>query len=260
MVAELRVSMDGAVATITIENTGRRNSLTAEMWQSLPTVLASLAEDTAVKVVVARGAGGDFSAGVDIRDIEHILHTPGLPDGGLVTAAEEALAAFPKPTIAAIEGFCIGGGWEIAGACDIRIASDDASFAVTPARIGIIYPLSGIERLVSIAGPAVAKFLLFSGDMVSAPDAARLGLVASTVEAASFDSHIAEFAERLASRSQLSIHATKQLVNGITSGDADLHDTLDRWTAELAASDEQAIGAAAFLARQTPQFSWISTN
>lgn len=253
--AELRVETAGAVATVVIDNPGRRNSLTVEMWESIPALFAGLAADDAVKVVVVRGAGGDFSAGADIRDLERIFI--GDSAGGLITPAAEAIASFPKPTIAAIEGNCIGGGWEIAGACDIRIAADTATFGITPSRIGIIYPLSGIRRLVTIAGPATARYLLYSGDFVDAAAARDLGLLTRVVPEATLDAEVTTFAARLATRSQLSVRATKELIDLIVAGDeAALAESHAAWHAELAASDEPAIGRDAFLAREQPMFTW----
>ncbi|WAP53197.1 enoyl-CoA hydratase/isomerase family protein [Arthrobacter sp. ATA002] len=106
----LRLTLDGPVATLSMSNPGRRNTLTARMWRQFAVVLAPLAEDDAVKVVVIRGDGEDFSAGADISDLKAILHNPdnGLHDGGDVTAGEEAIAAFPKPVIAAVDGYCLG--------------------------------------------------------------------------------------------------------------------------------------------------------
>jgi enoyl-CoA hydratase/carnithine racemase len=251
----LSVDQSGVVATLMIENTGKRNALPAELWQQFDPLLAALAADSSVKVLIVRGAGDDFSAGADIRELDRILHAPTGHDGGFLTEGEDALARFPKPTIAAIDGFCVGGGWQLAGACDIRIASSRAIFGVTPSRIGIVYPLSGIERLVRIAGPAVAKYLLFSGDLVSAATAEQWGMVTSVVEAAELWSEATSLAERLASRSQLSIHATKQIVDVIASGE-DAASTNRRWQAELAGSQDPAIGAAAFVAKQRPEFSW----
>lgn len=254
--AELRVETTGSVSTIVIDNPGRKNALTANMWEGFEPLLDKLTADRAVKVVIIAGAGGDFSAGADIRDLDRILLDPLAGNGGQVTAAEEAIARFAKPTIAAIQGYCVGGGWEIAGACDIRIASADATFGITPARLGIMYPLSGIERLVSIAGAAVAKYLLYSGDMISASTAYELGLVTRTVPQENFSAEVAALADRLAVRSQLSIQAMKQLVDIVAAGGDGLREANDDWQHELANTNESAIGVTAFLARESPAFTW----
>src|SRR5690606_38205333 len=129
---------------------------------------------------------------------------------GVMTEAENALAGFPKPTIAAIDGYCVGGGWELAGACDLRICSDRSTFGITPSRLGIVYPRSGLERVVAIAGPAVAKHLLFTGELVTAEVALGWGLVTKMLPAYAFWDAAYEFAEVLAGRSQYSIRAMKE--------------------------------------------------
>ncbi|MDJ0355964.1 enoyl-CoA hydratase/isomerase family protein [Paenarthrobacter sp. PH39-S1] len=256
----LRVQQRGPVATVLLENPGMRNAVTEEMWGQFEPVLARLDGEPSVKAVVVRGGGSDFSAGADIGALQQILLDPstGHSDGGRISAAERALSKFRKPTIAAIDGYCMGGAWQIAGACDIRIASDAAVFGITPAKIGIVYPLSGIERLVRLVGPAPAKFLLFSGDFVDAHTALALGLVARVVPQPEFWADIDSFARRLASRSQLSIHAMKDLVDAIAGGAEDLAARNEFWQQEMAASSDPAEGVRAFLAKEIPEFSWLS--
>ncbi|WP_427006630.1 enoyl-CoA hydratase/isomerase family protein [Pseudarthrobacter sp. H2] len=254
----LNVVREGAAATILLDNQKMRNAVTKDMWQQFVPTLHMLGADPAVKVVVVRGAGDHFSAGADISALREILldQDTGRHDGGHVSAAEQALADFPKPTIAAIDGYCAGGAWQIAGACDIRMASDRAAFGLTPAKIGIVYPLSGIQRLVRLVGPATAKFLLFSGDFIDAREAAALGLVTRVIPQDRFWPEIEAFAQRLATRSQLSIHAMKDLVDAIAEGAADVAERSDFWQLEMAASTDAEEGISAFLAKEAPVFSW----
>ncbi|MEP6842250.1 MAG: enoyl-CoA hydratase/isomerase family protein [Pseudolysinimonas sp.] len=253
---ELRVEIVGPVATLTIDNPHRRNALTGAMWDSFAPLLAELAADDEVAALVVRGAGDDFSAGADITDLEQILRDPEAGDGGHVTAGETALAAFPKPTIAAIDGYCVGGGWELAGACDIRLASERSTFGVTPARLGILYPLTGVTRLVQLAGPAVAKHLILSGELVDAATAARWNMVSRLLPVSGFWPAIATFVDTLVSRSRLTQQASKELIDLIALADPALADRAAFWSAQVAASDEAHVGAAAFLARETPAFTW----
>ena len=247
----LRLETHGPIATLTIDSAGKRNAMSSSMWSQFGPVLAELASDPTNTVLVVRGAGDNFSAGADISDLEVIL-TDDI-DGGVMTEAENALAAFPKPTIAAIDGFCVGGGWEIAGACDLRICSDRSTFGITPSRLGIVYPRSGLERIVSIAGPAVAKHLLFTGELVDAQTAFAWGLVTKVLPVASFWNSAAEFIEILASRSQYSIRAMKEIVDAV-GHEADVEDALARWLATP--SEDRAIGVEAFLRKSTPSFTW----
>lgn len=258
----VRVEFNGPVATVVLDNPRRHNAMTKDMWQQLERLLLLLSVDESVKVLVVRGAGANFSAGVDITNLNDILHDPhtGGHDGGNVSAAENALARFQKPTVAAIDGHCIGGGWQIAGACDIRVASDQSTFGITPAKIGIIYPLSGIERLVRLAGPAAAKYLLFSGDFITASEAKSLGLVARVVPRSGFWQEVAEFARRLASRSQLSIQAMKNIVDVIAENDEGLGETHALWQREVTLSGEPEIGVAAFLGKRSPEFKWTGRH
>ena len=267
-------SASAGVATILIENPRKRNAISSGMWAQFAPLLEGLAADPAVKVLVVRGAGFDFSAGADIADLDAILcrverssailgdgpvdggRADGLTDGGVMTEAENALAAFPKPTIAAIDGYCVGGGWELAGACDLRICSDRSTFGITPSRLGIVYPRSGLERVVAIAGPAVAKHLLFTGELVTADVAFGWGLVTKVLPDVGFWDAAYEFADLLASRSQYSIRAMKELVDAIAAGRGDVGAIVDRWLA--AASDDREIGVDAFRAKRPPRFTWGS--
>ncbi|WMY79245.1 enoyl-CoA hydratase/isomerase family protein [Citricoccus sp. I39-566] len=260
----VQVSQQGPIATLTLSNPGRRNTMTEAMWRALEPACAELADDGSVRAVVVRGAGTDFSAGADISDLRAILRDEesGRHDGGAVAAGEAALAGLHKPTIAAVEGYCLGGAWQIAAACDIRLASSDATFGITPAKIGIVYPTTGIERLVRIAGPAAAKYLLFSGDFVDAERARVLGLVQAVHPAEDFWDEVGAFAQRLAARSQLSIQAMKDIVDTIDSagggggGGVELARASEHWQQLMATSGDAEAGVGAFLAKRAPEFSW----
>ncbi|OIH85174.1 hypothetical protein BLJ79_08305 [Arthrobacter sp. UCD-GKA] len=256
--ASLRIERHGPVATLYIDNPRRRNALSKEMWGQFAPLLDGLAADDSVRVLVVRGAGENFSAGADISDLKAILHDAdtGRHDGGHVSAGENALAAFPKPTIAAIDGHCLGGGWQIAGACDIRIASDRANFGITPAKIGIVYPTSGIQRLVRLVGSGVAKQLLFSGDFVGAAEAKGVGLVGKVLPVEGFWDEVQGYALHLAGRSALSIQAMKAIVDAIAEGGKELADVSDYWQDQMASSADPRTGIEAFLAKETPEFTW----
>ncbi|VXA90624.1 enoyl-CoA hydratase/isomerase family protein [Citricoccus sp. K5] len=260
----VEVSQSGSIATLTLSNPGRRNTMTEAMWRALEPACARLADDASVRAVVVRGAGTDFSAGADISDLRAILRDEdsGHHDGGAVAVGEAALAGLHKPTIAAVEGYCLGGAWQIAAACDIRLASSGATFGITPAKIGIVYPTAGIERLVRIAGPATAKYLLFSGDFVDAERARVLGLVQAVHPAETFWDEVNAFVQRLAARSQLSIQAMKDIVDTIDAagaGDdsgAELQNASDHWQHLMATAGDAEAGVGAFLSKRTPEFTW----
>lgn len=247
-------TVEDGVATLTIRNPSKRNAMTPEMWRRVPTLLERLAADPEVGVLVLTGEGDTFCAGADIGS----LRARDEDSRGLAVAAEEALAAFPRPTLAAVRGHCVGGGCQLAVACDLRFAAEGARFGITPARLGIVYAASSTRRLVSLVGPATAKYLLFSGELIDTERALRTGLVDEVHPAGELDERVAEFARLLLSRSRLTQAAAKEFAAG-----ADVPPDPERiayWDRVARESDEAAEGVSAFLERRPPVFTWPLTG
>ncbi|MEN8654491.1 enoyl-CoA hydratase/isomerase family protein [Streptomyces sp. 21So2-11] len=245
--------MDG-VATVVISNAAKRNAMTARMWRTLPGLLERFADDPEVRALVLTGAGDTFCAGADISSLRADSGDGRLPDDApqdLAVRAEDALAAFPKPTLAAVRGYCVGGGCQLAAACDLRFAEQGASFGVTPARLGIVYPASSTRRLAALVGPSAAKYLLFSAELIDTERALRTGLVDEVLPAGQLDKRVAEFTRVLASRSQLTQAAAKEFVAGRA-------DRAPHWAGQARGSGDTAEGVAAFLERRTPRFTWTT--
>jgi enoyl-CoA hydratase/carnithine racemase len=242
------VTIDGPIAIVLIDNPAKRNAMTAAMWQALPTLLAQLEDHPGVRVVVLTGSGDVFCAGADIGDLAAIGAQNGA--ASLAVAAEEALAAFPKPTIAAVNGDCIGGGCQLALACDIRLAAPHARFGITPAKLGIVYPGPSIRRLVRVAGVSAAQWLLLTAELVSADDAYEMRLVHEVPQ--ELGDRVEEVAELLAQRSLLSQVAMKELIAAETTDES----RFEHWMAQVRDSGEAAEGAQAFLQRRVPDFPW----
>jgi enoyl-CoA hydratase/carnithine racemase len=253
----LRVERDGAVAVLTIDRPEKRNAMTAGMWAALPELLAGLADDPTVRVLVVTGAGPSFCAGADIADL---LSGPD-PDDPMAgvrrdnLAAQAALRAFPHPTVAAVRGHCIGGGVEIAASCDLRFTDPTGVFGVTPAKVGVVYAPASTKALLDLVGPATTKYLLFSGELIDAGTALRVGLVDRLVPAAELDAEVRRFADVLASRSALTQRATKEVVAALTAG-RDGEAEVAGWYRETIAGGELAEGVAAFAERRAPRFPW----
>ncbi|MFF8860639.1 enoyl-CoA hydratase/isomerase family protein [Streptomyces sp. NPDC015139] len=245
MEPQLSYQVADSVATVVIRHPAKRNAMTAAMWRALPPLLDRLAHDPDVRALVLTGEGGTFCAGADISTLQ------GSPEEaqGLAVAAEEALAAFPKPVLAVVRGHCVGGGAQLAAACDLRLAEEGALFGVTPARLGVVYPSSSTRRLVSLVGPATAKYLLFTAELIDAGRALRTGLVDEVLPGGKLDERVAELTRILVSRSQLTQAAAKEFADG--RGDRDAH-----WTAQARGSGDTAEGVAAFLERRRPEFTW----
>ncbi|MFF8598161.1 enoyl-CoA hydratase/isomerase family protein [Streptomyces sp. NPDC015232] len=245
MEPQLTVHVADEVATLVIANPAKRNAMTAEMWRSLPGLLAPLAADPGVRALVLTGAGDTFCAGADIST----LREPGDEQQALAVRAEAALAAFPKPTLAAVRGYCVGGGSQLAAACDLRFAEEGARFGITPAKLGIVYPASSTRRLTALVGPSAAKYLLFSGELIDTERALRTGLVDEVHPVGALDKRVAEFTRILVSRSLLTQSAAKEFADGLTGRE-------EHWAEQARGSGDTAEGVAAFLERRPARFAY----
>ncbi|MCB1006205.1 MAG: enoyl-CoA hydratase/isomerase family protein [Acidimicrobiales bacterium] len=251
----LAVTRDGAVATLWLNRPAKRNAVTQAMWSGIATVCAQLGADPTVRVLVVRGTGEHFCAGADIAELSSLDDRTEY--NAVNRAADDALAAFPRPTIADVRGSCVGGGAEIAISCDLRIAESTARFGITPARLGIVYPAFALERAVAVIGPAAAKHLLYSGELVGAERALHLGLVHEVHEPGQAGDRVRALAHELADeRSLLTQLATKEMVASITATGAVAPDVEARWSARSAEAGDAAEGLAAFLERRPPRFTW----
>src|SRR4051812_15164588 len=253
----LRVERDGAVAVLTIDRPEKRNAMTAAMWAALPGLLAGLADDDGVRVLVVTGTGPSFCAGADIADL---LSGPDAEDPMADVrrdnlAAQAALRAFPHPTVAAIRGHCIGGGVELAPSCDLRFTDPTGVFGVTPAKVGVVYPPSSTKALLDLVGPATTKYLLFSGELLDAPAALRVGLVDRVVPAEDLDAEVRRFADVLAARPAPTRGATRGVVAALSAGGGG-EPEVPLWYLETTAGGERAGGGAASAERRPPRFRW----
>ncbi|WIG15860.1 enoyl-CoA hydratase/isomerase family protein [Kocuria rosea] len=259
----LTVNREGPVAWVVLNRPDRRNALSPAMWAALPGLLADLDADPGVRVIGLRGAGGVFSAGADIAEVFDCLGEPatGLPRGGLLTEAEAALTAVHKPTVAALEGYCMGGAWMLAGACDLRIATTSLRIGLTPARIGIVFPASGIQNLVRLVGPGTASYLLLTGDTITAAEAERWGMLTRVVADTDLETALEQVVTGLAARSQLSVQAHKHLIrlttdNGAETSSFGVDEISEALFREVHEGPDARIGQQAFLAKERPQFEW----
>jgi enoyl-CoA hydratase/carnithine racemase len=251
---------DDGVAVLTIDRPARRNALTLAMWAGLPGILTGLADDSRVRVLLVTGAGDTFSAGADIGELLEIYADPDRADAYHATnvAAEEALAGFPRPTVAVIRGTAVGGGCQLAVACDLRLAGSSARLGITPAKLGVVYPAVPTTRLVRLVGPARARYLLYSADLVTAERAVTLGLVDEVVaDGGSADGGLADralgLARTIASRSPQTLGAVKAVVEAVTAG-GDPQRAIEPWERASRHAPDVREGLAAFVERRSPHF------
>lgn len=249
----LVVTRTGRVATLWLNRPAKRNAVSYEMWQGIAALATELAADPRARVVVVRGAGGHFCAGADINDVAERGD-----DVYFVTqAADRALAAIPVPTVAFVEGSCVGGGAEIALSCDLRLATADARFGITPARLGIAYPPFAVERAVQILGPSATKHLLYSAELVDAERAQRMGLVDEVHDAEAAHERLGSLVELLAEqRSNLTQQAAKAMVDEVVQHGRVSDATSARWSEQVAVAPDRPEGVAAFFEKRPPRFRW----
>lgn len=251
----MRVERRGAVASVVLDRPDKRNAMSYDMWTALERACHDVGDDRSVRVVLVRGAGGHFCAGADIGDLlaERPPGEPGFMEVNM--AAEHALAGLSRPTVAVIEGDCIGGGAALAIDCDIRLATRGARFGITPAKLGVVYPAASLERVVRLLGPS-AKRLLFTGDLVDADEALRIGLVDEVLEPEHLDERVAALCATLASRSLLTQVAVKEMVAAVVEHCTVPEHLARVWQHEATVSGETAEGVAAFSERRPPVFPW----
>ena len=253
----LSVTLTDGVAIVELSRPDKHNAISYAMWQGFGRLMPVLAADDDVEVVMLRGTpGGPFSAGADIAEFRTLRADPdgARRYGEAVEAGEQAIIGFPKPTIALVEGFAIGGGTQLAVACDLRICGEGSRFGVTPAKLGIVYALPSTERLVETVGAAWARWILLTGELVDAPTALRIGLVHEVVPDGQVVARADEVARTVASRAQVSLRGGKAMVHRVVTGQLDEDDEVQAIYQRSWTSAEYAEGVAAFLAKRAPDF------
>jgi enoyl-CoA hydratase len=250
----IAVERDGGVATVTIDRPEAMNALDRPTLEELRGRLDELAGDSAVGVVVLTGAGGKaFVAGADIKYMSELGVEEATAWGELGHGCADLLETMPKPTIAAIEGFALGGGCELALACDLRYASSRSKLGQPEINLGIIPGWGGTQRLARVCGLGAAKDLILTGRIVDADEALRLGLVNAVHDPAIDKAR--EVAELLAAKSPVALGAAKRTLNNVLQGDhaANLRHEADEF-GRLFASEDAKEGMSAFVEKREPRF------
>jgi enoyl-CoA hydratase/carnithine racemase len=248
------VREDG-IAILTLSQPARRNALNAAMWNALPDVLKTL-KDADPKVLIVQGDGDHFASGADISEFGTLYATPesSAKISADIAAAMDALAAFPVPTVALIRGACVGGGLGLALACDIRMADNTAKFAITPAKLGLVYPFSDVARLIAAVGAPNAKDILFSARLIKAKRAAKMGLVNTVVKPDELDASVEDYARSIAAQSTQSARAMKTMFAAYAAGQrAETAETEALFLGGFA-SDDFMEGYSAFMEKRKPNF------
>ncbi|WP_418907597.1 enoyl-CoA hydratase/isomerase family protein [Glutamicibacter endophyticus] len=253
--AGIELSIEHSVATLRLHNPRQYNALTRQMCQELIEHIARCSEDADVAVLVLTGDGEHFCAGIAIDRMDEVLFDG--PDGVVnhFDAVDRALRDCPKPVIALVRGTCYGGAWQLASACDIQLACEDVRLAITPAKIGLLFPRRGLERLVNTVGQSRARYLLFSGLRLEAEQIAAWGLFTEVLPARDLDERVAKLVQQLAENSPYALRRSKQAMNLLERAeDADSSEFWQRVWAENGANPDLAEGRAAFQQKRRPDF------
>jgi len=244
------------IAVVTLNRPRKRNAVSLAMWRQLAETFRSLEAEPAVRAVILTGAGGHFSAGADISEFPAVRSTQeqGRIYDEASDGAENALHGLAKPTIAAIDGVCVGGGLGLALCCDFRIASAEARFGITAARLGIIYGLGETRKLYNIVGAAAAKRILYLAEIFGADEARQLGLLDDVTEGPAFGA-AAALAQRLAANAPISLAGAKFVLGALMAGEAQAK-AVEIETKVLAAlaSEDYREGQRAFAEKRPPKF------
>lgn len=254
----VQTSLDDAVLHIRFNNPTKHNALSMDMWEALPGLLEQAESDDRVRLVVFSGAGDkSFISGADISQFEDLRAAKEAVKRYELTAesALQGIYQFAKPTIACIRGYCIGGGLNVAIACDIRIASADSVFSIPATRLGLGYRFSAMQNLVNLVGPGFAKDIFFTGRRLDAAEASRIGLVNRVVPPSDLDALLEEYTTAITTGAPLTIKAGKSILREVLKPSADVDvEQCRRLIADCFESQDYAEGRRAFMEKRKPQF------
>jgi enoyl-CoA hydratase/carnithine racemase len=248
------VSVDGGIATIRLDRPPM-NALNAAIQEELRAAALAVGADDEVRAVVLYGGEKVFAAGADIKEMARMSYVDMVARATGLSSAIGALALVPKPVVAAITGYALGGGCELALACDWRVAAQDAKLGQPEINLGVIPGAGGTQRLARLVGPARAKDIVLSGRLVGAEEALRIGLVDAVVPAAEVYPAARAMVERYVTGPAQAIRAAKAAIDGGLS--MDLASGLaweSQLFAALFATDDRVEGMAAFVEKRPPEF------
>ena len=250
--------IEDGVGYITFNNPEKHNAVSIEMWDALEKILDEFRSSKDIRVIVLNGAGGkSFVSGADISkfDKERSSKEAVLSYNKRTQKVYELLETFPKPTIAMIDGYCIGGGLNLAVCCDIRICSEKSKFAMPAAKLSLGYPFSSIKRLFDVMGPGMAKHFMFTAEKISASEALACGLVQKLVSEENIETYVRDYALTISRNAPLTIKAMKQIGIEILKN-PDERDLLlcEQLASACFDSEDYKEGRKAFMEKRKPNF------
>lgn len=257
MTNEIYVEKNGFTATLVINRPEKRNSLSRAMFQAILNELDRLSSDPSIRLLIVRGVNEvAFSSGADISEFLDIRYAADNAKAynDLALRAIDALYKFPHPTIAMIQGLAIGGGLELANACDFRIATPNSKLGITAANIGIVYNLDSTKRLINLVGVAKAKEILYTANIFTAEEGKRIGLITALHEPEDIENATLQFAEHLLNKSSVANAGIKKIIQAIVDGENKENDALAQIILDSFSSEDYNEGIQAFLNKRKPIF------
>ena len=255
---KMLMTKDGAIGRMVFNNPARHNAVSLEMWEGAETIIDDFARDPAIRVIVVSGAGGKaFVSGADISKFESERSSKEAIEryNETVDKANSAVFEFPKPTIAMIRGYCIGGGVGLALCCDLRICSDNSKFGVPAAKLGLGYGFKGIKKLVDVVGPSFAKEIFFTARQFTAAEAQTMGLVNRVLPADELEKYVKDYAETIGGNAPLTVNSVKYIVGETVKPESERNLTkCDELVAQCFASKDYIEGRQAFMEKRKPAF------
>ena len=249
---------DGGVGYLIFNNPERHNAVSLEMWEAASAILDDFAADKNVRVVVLTGAGGKaFVSGADISKFESECASKDAIEryNQTVDKANTAVFEFPKPTIAMIRGYCIGGGVGLALCCDLRICSDNSKFGVPAAKLGLGYGFKGIKKLVDVVGPSFAKEIFYTARQFTAPEALTMGLVNRVLPEAELEKYVKDYADTISGNAPLTVNSVKYIVGEAVKSASERNlKRCEDLVAQCFASNDYIEGRKAFMEKRKPAF------
>ncbi len=246
----LTLTTDGAIARLRIDRAAKRNAFTQAMWEALPGLVARAVDDPAVRLLILESATpGVFCAGADIAELLDKSPDPEwrAANQAAINRAQHELTRATKPAIAFVDGDCVGGGCGLALACDLRVATPRARFGITPAKLGLVYPLHDTKLLVDLVGPSQAKRILFTGQLIGSDEALRIGLIDQIADSPD------ALADAIAAVSPHSTRETKAMIRRVLDGQIDDDVTRAAFAEAFTLPDFQE-GVRAFTEKRKPEF------
>jgi len=249
---------DGGVGYLIFNNPERHNAVSLEMWEAATAIIADFAADKSIRVAVLTGAGGKaFVSGADISKFESERSSKAAIDhyNEVVDKANTAVFEFPKPTIAMIRGYCIGGGVGLALCCDLRICSDNSKFGVPAAKLGLGYGFKGIKKLVDVVGPSFAKEIFYTARQFTAAEAQMMGLVNRVLPDAEVETYVKDYADTISGNAPMTVNSVKAIVGEtVKSANERNLKKCDELVAQCFASNDYIEGRKAFMEKHKPAF------